>query len=74
MHISEIEKEVMKLDAKSRARLVTKLLSSLENLSAEENERLWLEEAERRDREFEQGMVQGRPANEVLENLKARLS
>ena len=45
MSIDEIEAEALKLDPHARARLARKLLESLEGLSAEENERLWAEEA-----------------------------
>jgi len=49
MSIEEIEAEALKLDPQARARLAEKLLESLEALSDEENERLWAEEADRRD-------------------------
>jgi len=47
MSIEEIEVEALKLPPDDRARLAEKLLQSLENLSDEENARLWAEEAER---------------------------
>jgi hypothetical protein len=49
MSIEEIEAEALKLDPKARARLAEKLLESLETLSDQENERVWAEEADRRD-------------------------
>ena len=49
MSIKEIEAAVLKLVPKDRARLAGKLLESLEDLSDEENESIWAEEAERRD-------------------------
>jgi hypothetical protein len=69
MSIEELETEAMKLDPKARARLAGKLLESLENLSEEENERLWAEEARRRysDRGG------GRSADEVLRDVRDRL-
>ena len=53
MSLKELEAEAMKLDPKARARLAGKLLESLENLSEEENTRLWAEEAQRRDAEMD---------------------
>ncbi|HET9220744.1 MAG TPA: addiction module protein [Terriglobia bacterium] len=47
--IKEIEAAVLKLVPKDRARLAGKLLESLEDLSEEENESLWAQEAARRD-------------------------
>ena len=44
----ELEVELQKLDPRERARLAAALLNSLEELSDDENARLWAEEAERR--------------------------
>ena len=44
-----MEAAALKLVPKERARLAGKLLESLENLSEEENELIWAQEAERRD-------------------------
>ena len=49
MSVEEIEAQALQLDPKDRARLAAKLLASLETLSEQENDRLWAEEAERRD-------------------------
>src|ERR1700733_2188301 len=49
MSIKEIEAAVLKLVPRDRARLAGKLLESLEDLSDEENEVIWAQEAERRD-------------------------
>ena len=48
MTVQNIEKQLMKLDANSRAKLASRLLSSLDNLSEDENEKLWAQEALRR--------------------------
>ncbi|MDP2391466.1 MAG: addiction module protein, partial [Acidobacteriota bacterium] len=48
MSIEELEAAALKLEPKSRARLAERLLESLEQLSPEENARIWAEEAERR--------------------------
>ena len=53
MSVEEIEAQALKLGPKARARLAGKLLESLEDLSDEENEQLWAEEAERRDAELD---------------------
>jgi hypothetical protein len=47
MSIKDIETAVLKLQPKDRARLAGKLLQSLEDLSEEENEIIWAQEAER---------------------------
>ena len=52
MTLEELETEVLKLNPACRARLAGKLLNSLETLSEAEVERLWVEEAERRNEEL----------------------
>ena len=74
MRLDELEAELLKLDVENRAKLVMKLLSSLDSLSDRDNERLWIEEAERRNQELDAGQTAGRPAQEVLRNAKSRLS
>jgi hypothetical protein len=74
MSIDELEAEALKLAPQARARLAERLLDSLESLSDEENERLWGEEAERRDAAWESKGGVGRPAAAVFRDAKARLS
>ncbi len=73
MSIEELESEAMKLDPKARARLAGKLLESLETLSEEESERLWAEEAERRDSDLDSDEDDGRAADDVLRDARNRL-
>lgn len=73
MSIEEIEAEALKLDPKARARLAEKLLESLEALSEEENTRLWAEEAERRDIDWDAAPETVRPASDVLRDARAKL-
>lgn len=72
--LEEITVEVMQLDLDSRAALAKQLLDSLEEISEEENERLWTEEAIRRYREIKQGLVETIPAAEVFSEIRARRS
>jgi len=74
MSIDELEAEALKLGPEARARLAERLLDSLENLSDEENARLWAEEAERRASAWELNKGSGRSAADVLRDAKARLS
>jgi len=71
MAADELETKALKLEPKARARLAEKLLESLENLSPEENAKLWAEEAQRRDEEWD---VDADAASEnVLLNARKRL-
>ena len=71
MTIDELKREMLQLDASTRARLARDLLDSLDSLSEAEVERLWLEEAARRDEEMASGKVQPIPMDEVFAELRA---
>jgi len=73
MNNDELEAEALKLHPKVRARLARKLLESLETLTDEENERLWAEEADRRDSDWDSTPASARPATDVLRDARAKL-
>jgi hypothetical protein len=73
MSIDEIESAVLKLAAANRLRLAEKLLESLEELSDQENAKLWAEEAIRRDKEWDADPSVGRPARDVMRDAFAKL-
>jgi hypothetical protein len=73
MTVQQIEKQVLKLDANSRAKLASKLLSSLDELSDIENEILWAEEAVRRHNDLLSGKAKSRSAEVVFRNARTRL-
>ena len=72
MTIEEIKREALRLDPETRAELAHALLSSLDSLSDAEIERLWFEEAARRDAELDAGTASSSPAREVLERARSR--
>jgi len=71
MSTEELEAEALKLSPRERARLAERLLESLENLTDEENENLWAEEAARRDAAWDGSAA--RPAADVLREARSRL-
>jgi hypothetical protein len=73
MSLEELKEEAMKLAPELRAKLAQALLSSLEDLSEAEIERLWVDEAMRRDLEIDADKVSLRPGSEVLMNARTRL-
>ena len=73
MTIDDLEAAVLQLEPKARARLAERLLDSLEELSPEENARIWAEEAERRAAAIDAGMLSSRPADEVFREAWARV-
>jgi putative addiction module component (TIGR02574 family) len=70
MDTATIEREALHLPALERARLAHSLLLSLENLSDDELSEAWLDEAERRAAEIDNGAVNLVSAEEV--SAKAR--
>jgi hypothetical protein len=74
MTMNEVEAAALALDAGRRARLAEMLLRSLEDVSQEEIDRLWAEEALRRDEELDSGNATARDAEDVFRDLRARFS
>ena len=73
MGIKELEAAALKLEPKARARLAGRLLDSLEDLSPEENARVWAEEAQRRADALDAGSLTARSAEDVFRDAQARL-
>lgn len=64
-NLAEILKNALSLDVRDRATLAERLLASLEELSEEEADHLWAEEAQRRLEEYRAGRAKAVPAEEV---------
>ncbi len=62
----EVSTAALQLSVEERAQLAGRLLLSLDEPSESEVESLWLEEAERRLKEFREGRVRSIPADEVF--------
>jgi len=70
--LKDIAAEVLELPLAARAELAGKLLDSLDDLTDEENDQLWAEEAERRYADYKAGKIQAIPADEVFARLRSR--
>jgi len=70
--LEDIAAEALQLAFESRAALAKRLLESLDGLSPEENERLWVEEAARRYQQLKDGRAKSIPSERVLSKLRAR--
>jgi hypothetical protein len=65
--------ELLGLPASSRALLAKKLIESLDESETPDTEALWIEVAQRRAKELEEGTAQGIPAEKVLEHARGNL-
>ena len=72
MGFEELKDEVLRLNPEARALLARELLASLDAMSEAEIEKLWVDEAIRRDEELDSGAAQAYPADEVLNRARAR--
>ena len=70
--IKDIAAEALELPLTARAELAGQLLDSLEELTEEENDQLWAQEAERRYAEYKAGRITAAPAEGVFERLRSR--
>ena len=72
MSLEELRTEAFKLNPESRAFLARELLASLDYMSPAEIERLWVDEASRRDSDLDEGRAVAYPADEVLARARSR--
>lgn len=73
MNQVDLIKEALKLDARERASMADRLLESLDDLSADEVEGLWLDEAQRRDAAVQDGTLSSVSAQQTIAELRAQL-
>ncbi|MCX7803092.1 MAG: addiction module protein [Meiothermus ruber] len=73
MRKEQILEQALQLDLKDRAELAQQLLSSLEQISPEEHDRLWTEVAARRAEELQSGKTKGYSWEEIKQDALSRL-
>jgi putative addiction module component (TIGR02574 family) len=72
--LQALEAEALRLSPKARAKLVERIILSLESSLDTELERTWAEEAERRVGEIRKGLVRARPAAAVFQRIRRQVS
>lgn len=70
--VEELKEEALRLSPEARAYLARELLASLDAMSEAEIEKLWIDEAIRRDEDLDSGAARGYPVDEVLARVRAR--
>lgn len=71
-NLSEVESAARALSAKDRARLVRRLIATLEKENEGDVEQLWLDEAEKRLSAYRRGETTTYPGEEVFEAILNR--
>jgi putative addiction module component (TIGR02574 family) len=71
--LKKIEDEMLRLPARSRARLAERLIASLEEGADPEAGNAWRAEVEKRSAELMRGDVKRIPANKVFKKARAAL-
>jgi putative addiction module component (TIGR02574 family) len=71
--IDALEAQLLKLEPHARAALAKTLLASLDDLSDDEYDQLWAEEAEARYADFLAGRTSAVDGDEVFARARARL-
>lgn len=71
--IKEIEHEALNLPVQDRALLAEHLINSPDTAEDLEAEKLWIDEAERRYREYKAGKVKSKPAKQVFKEAYSKL-
>ena len=64
--VKSVTEQALSLDLKERARLAERLLESLDGVSEEEIQELWLDEAERRIHEYRAGRMEAVVSDQVF--------
>ena len=72
-NVEEIEAKIRTLSPEDKAELLRSLIGDLDGSADVGVERMWLEEAQRRYREIEEGKVKPVPAERVFHNLRSCL-
>lgn len=72
--VSEIEQEIRTLPDAEKERLLRALLEELDGPPDVDVEQAWLDEVQRRSREWDAGLVEAIPAEKVFADLRAKLA
>jgi len=72
-NLQTFEAEALALPVSERALLAQHLLASLDDNNEQENEQLWLDEAQRRYNAYKNGTISSRDAFEAIADMREQL-
>jgi len=73
MTTRELTAQALKLSVKSRAKLATEILASLEDTGSKDATEIWIDEASRRLKAYKCGRMAGNPADVVLQKARGKI-
>jgi len=71
--LSKLERDAERLSAKDRARLIRRLISSLERKDDGDIEQAWLDEAEKRLVAYRNGQTTARSGDDIFDEILSQL-
>ena len=71
--LTDVTKEALSLPAEDRVLLAQRVWESIEHFATPDVETAWMDEADRRWREIEEGKAQCLPADEVMRRARQTL-
>ena len=71
--LADLTKEALSLPVEDRVVLAQRVLDSMQHFANPDVEKAWMEEADLRWREIEEGKVQCQPADEVMKRARESL-
>lgn len=71
--LTDVTKEALSLPVEDRVVLAQRVWESMEHFASSDVEKAWMEEADRRWREIEEGKVQCEPADQVMKRARESL-
>jgi len=72
--IKDLEKKILALSSRERAKLAEHIISSLDVATDINAETQWLDEAEHRYQAYREGKLESKPADEVFEDAFNKLN
>ena len=74
LKVKKIEEEALQLPSHERFKLAEHLINSLDEDEDPEVARLWIEEEERRYKEYKEEKVKAKPAGSVFKEARSKLA
>ena len=72
--LTDVTREALSLPVEDRVLLAQRVWDSIEHFATADVEKAWMDEADRRWREIEEGKAQCLPADEVMRRARAGLA